>query len=268
MDDEPSAPPAQPAAAGGLGGLDDLFGGPAAPAAPASTLKVTLPADKGDGMQIRSAFVKKNGQVGLDITVENQTMGPLSGFAIQFNKNSFGLTAENPAALGQCLPPQIAPGASGSGFLPLVNNPGQLSDSKGAVQMAIKTNVKVSYLQDVADVVLFLTPDGKVPQQDFLAQWKGGAAHEHRIQATGIPPTSEVVEQVCPKFEASQVFFIARRKAELDFVYFSAKTFNNMVLLAEVGFQPGSGSATITVKSAQPQYVPLFAASIEKLLKA
>jgi len=274
MDDEPAAAPppsmgGAAAAPGGLGGLDDLFGGPVAPAAPSVPQnKITLPADKGEGMQIRSAFVKEGGQLKMQITIENNTMGPLSGFAIQFNKNSFGLVPESPAALGQCLPQQIAPGASGSGSMALLNN-GPLSDSKGAVQMAIKTNVKVFYFQDTANLTLFLVADGRLDQQAFLAQWKG-TAQEHRVEVSGVPPTAEVVEQICPKFEAQQVFFIARRKLPdgADMVYFSVKTFNGHVLLAEVGFRPGSGAATIVVKSAQPQYVPLLATAIEEILKA
>jgi len=251
---------------GGMGGLDDIFGGgvPAAPAAP--QLKVTLPADRGEGMQIRSQFTKQNGQLGLQMTIENNTMGPLSGFAIQFNKNSFGLQPENPASLGQCLPPQIAPGSNATGFLPLLTN-GQLQDSKGVVQMAIKTNVKVFYFQDTCDVIHFLMADGKLDQKVFLEQWRSQIP-QHQQEVTGVPPQSEQVETMCPKLEASMVFFIARRKLpEADMVYFSVKTANGIVMLAEVGFRPGTGSATITVKAQQPQYLPLFAASIEKLLK-
>jgi len=269
MDDEPAQPMASAPPAGGGGGLEDLFGGPVAPAAPApSSLKVTLPADRGEGMQIRSAFAKEGGRVVMQITVENNTMGPLSGFAIQFNKNSFGLVPENPASIGACLPQSIAPGASGSGSMPLLTS-GPLSDSKGAVQMAIKTNVKVNYFQDVADLLLFLVADGKLDQKTFLEQWKG-TVQEHRVDVTGLPPQAEVVETICPKLEAQYVFFIARRKLPdgADMVYFSIKTFNGMVLLAEVGFRPGSGACSIIVKAQQPQYVPLFAASLEKILKS
>ena len=55
---------------------------------------------------------------------------------------------------------------------------------------------------------------------------------------------------------------------EADNIYLSVKTFNGIVMLAEVSFRPGTGNAAITVKSAQPQYVQLLAASIEKLLKS
>ena len=60
---------------------------------------------------------------------------------------------------------------------------------------------------------------------------------------------------------------VARRKLEVDNVYVSVKTTNGIVMLAEIGLRPGSGTAAITVKSPQPQYLPLFAASLEKILK-
>ena len=89
---------------------------------------------------------------------------------------------------------------------------------------------------------------------------------EHRQEIGGVP--ERPVESVMPKFEAAQVFFIARTKRDVDLVYLSCKSFNNIFLLAEVGFRPGTGTVSVVVKSAQPQYVPLLATSIEKILKA
>ena len=91
---------------------------------------------------------------------------------------------------------------------------------------------------------------------------------EHRVEVSGL--MNENVDGACAKMEAQSLFFIARRKLDngQDNVYVSCKTFNNHVLLAEVGFRPGTGSATIVVKSQQPQYVPLLASSIEKVLKS
>ena len=133
--------------------------------------------------------------------------------------------------------------------------------------MAIKTNVKVSYFQDAADLCLFLTKEGRLEQGKFLEMWRGGL-QEHRVEVSGFAEAP--VESVMPRFEAASVFFVARTKRDPqnDLVYVSCKSFNNIVLLAEVGFRPGTGTASITVKSPQPQYVPLLATSIEKLLKA
>ena len=68
----------------------------------------------------------------------------------------------------------------------------------------------------------------------------------------------------------ASVFFIARRKLPdgADMVYFSVKTMNNVVMLSEIGFRPGSGTASIAIKANQPQYVPLLSESLQKLLRA
>jgi hypothetical protein len=272
MDDEPAAAAPAPAAGvgGAMGGLEDLFGGPtaAAPAPAAAALpKVALPADRGEGMQVRSAIVNQGGRLFQQITIENNSMAPLSGFAVQYNKNSFGLVPETPNALGQVLPPSIAPGQSASGLVPLKHD-GQPSDSKGAVQMAIKNNVKVFYFQDVCDVCAFLAADGRLEKNAFLEQWRA-LPGECSVQAQGLAPAQENVDAVCTRLEAASIFFIARRKMPdgADMVYFSVKTLNGLTLLAEIGFRPGSGAASIAVKSSSAPYVPLLAESLQKLLK-
>jgi len=219
-------------------------------------------------MQVRSAFVNQGGAIFMQITIENMGQQPLSGFALQFNKNSFGLVPQSPAALGQVIPGPIMPGQSASGMMPVTGS-GPLSDSKGMVQMAIKNNVKVFYFQDACDLTAFLAPDGRLDKGAFLEQWKSIQA-ESRTDVPGLSPAAENVDAVCPKFEASQVFFIARRKLPdgADMVYFSVKTMNGVVMLAEVGFRPGSGSASISIKAQQPQYVGLFSESIQKLLRS
>jgi len=257
----PGAPPAAPP------GMDDLFGSPApAPPPAVPSNKVVLAADKGEGMQIRNAFVQQNGRVFQQITIENHSPAPLSGFAIQYNKNSFGAVPESPMALGQVMPASLAPGQSHTALVPLLFS-GPLTDSKGAVQMAIKNNVKVFYMQDLMDLLLFLTADGRLDRAIFLEQWKG-LASEHRIDVQGIPPQGENVEALCQKLEALSVFFIARRKLPdpADMVYFSVKTQNGVVMLAEIGFRPGSGACSVAIKSAQPQYVGLFASSLQKVV--
>lgn len=166
------------------------------------------------------------------------------------------------------MPPQLAPGQSHTGNVPLVFS-GAAADSKGVVQIAIKNNVKVFYFQDTMDISCFLTADGRLERPTFLEQWKGITA-EHRTELQGLPPQSENVETICPKLEASHIFFIARRKLPdgQDLVYFSVKTHNNVAMLAEVGFRPGSGTASVAIKAGQTMYVPLLSESIAKTLRS
>merc|ERR1719198_2275107 len=268
LDDEGPSAGSSGAAAGGPLGMDDLFGSVAAPPAAPAGDKVVLPGDRAEGMQIRNAFVMQNGKAYQRITIENMSQSPLSGFAIQYNKNSFGASPESPMALGQSMPPQLAPGQSHTGMVPLTFG-GQLSDSKGLVQMAIKNNVKVFYFQDTLDVLLFLSPDGRIDRTIFLEQWKGNP-NENRAEVSGLSPAGENVDAICPKLEASNVFFVARRKLpdNADLVYVSVKTLNGIVMLAEIGYRPGTGTCSIAIKAQQPQYVPLLSESLQKLLRA
>merc|ERR1712070_446407 len=122
--------------------------------------------------------------------------------------------------------------------------------------------------QDYVDVLHFLTPDGRLDRGIFLEQWKS-IPSESRTDVQGLSPAAENVDAVCPKLEAASVFFIARRKLPdgADMVYFSVKTQNGIFMLAELGFRPGTGTCSIAIKSTQPQYVPLFSESLQKLLR-
>ena len=53
------------------------------------TKEVLLPVEKGKGMQITGAFKRDQDKLLLDLTFSNQTSIPLSGLAIQFNKNTY-----------------------------------------------------------------------------------------------------------------------------------------------------------------------------------
>jgi AP-1 complex subunit beta-1 len=106
-----SAPPATvqraPAPAASL--LDDLMGGfgaPApAPAAPASNLPVICTAQQGKGMEVKGHLVRRSGETVYEMVISNQTQQPLSGFAIQFNKNMFSLAPGTMPAITGAFPP-------------------------------------------------------------------------------------------------------------------------------------------------------------------
>ena len=121
----------------------------------------------------------------------------------------------------------------------------------------------------MCDVLAFLAPDGRLDKGEFLSQWKGIAA-EQRHEVSGLPPSAENVEGVCPKLEAANIFFIARRKLPdgADLVYFSVKAQNSTTMLLELGFRPGSGSCSVTVKSTSPLYVAALAKAVEGLVRA
>ncbi len=50
---------------------------------------MVLGADKGYGLQISAGFVRKDGQIVLELTLFNQSVAPINQVAILFNKNRY-----------------------------------------------------------------------------------------------------------------------------------------------------------------------------------
>jgi AP-1 complex subunit beta-1 len=133
-------------AAGSLGGgLDDLMGGGGMAAGGllagglATPKRLALPKNP-EGLQISCRFIAGGGgRVNCEMTVENlsHTTGantPMSGFAIQLNKNSYGLVPESPNALAAAMPSQLMPGQSHVATFALVPN-GQPQDMRNGIQV-------------------------------------------------------------------------------------------------------------------------------------
>mmetsp|Transcript_16780 Transcript_16780/g.42133 ORF Transcript_16780/g.42133 Transcript_16780/m.42133 type:complete len:803 (-) Transcript_16780:1313-3721(-) len=174
---EPSpAAPAAPAVS--EGGLDDLLGlgGQSSSAtvteshsSSPSTRKLVLPAEKGKGTAVRMSFARRQGQPFIDFTFENHTSTALGDFAIQFNKNSFGVQPAAPLKV-----PPIAPGSSSDASLPLAVAD-HFPPSGGVspmLQIAVKNSVGIHYFQDEVPFSIFFDDNGAVEKDDFLVLWQ------------------------------------------------------------------------------------------------
>jgi len=107
LSDPVAAPP--PVAPASVGLLGDIFG----LTAPAATSyvppkQIWLPAARGKGLEISGNFYRSNGQIMMDMTFTNRAMQPMMQFAIQLNKNSFGLVPAQPLQVVSPLAPNQA----------------------------------------------------------------------------------------------------------------------------------------------------------------
>lgn len=105
-----SAPAADLNAVGGAGSglLGDIFGLTSGQPTITVTIPKTvwLPAEKGKGLEVQGTFSRRNGQVSMDMVFTNKAMQAMTGFAIQLNKNSFGLLPSAPLQMGTLQPSQ------------------------------------------------------------------------------------------------------------------------------------------------------------------
>lgn len=105
-----SAPAADLNAVGGAGSglLGDIFGLTSAQPITVTIPKTHwLPAEKGKGLEVQGTFSRRNGQVSMDLLFTNKAMQAMTGFAIQLNKNSFGLLPSAPLQVGTLQPSQV-----------------------------------------------------------------------------------------------------------------------------------------------------------------
>uniref|UniRef100_A0A671NCR5 AP complex subunit beta n=1 Tax=Sinocyclocheilus anshuiensis TaxID=1608454 RepID=A0A671NCR5_9TELE len=93
----PAALGSAPAVGGGLGDLFDLGGGVGMPTGSYVAPKtVWLAAMKAKGLEISGTFARRGGIIQMDLSLTNKAMSVMTDFAIQFNRNSFGLSPAGP----------------------------------------------------------------------------------------------------------------------------------------------------------------------------
>uniref|UniRef100_A0A6I8SND5 AP complex subunit beta n=1 Tax=Xenopus tropicalis TaxID=8364 RepID=A0A6I8SND5_XENTR len=249
---------------GGLGDLFDLGGGTGGVPGPYVAPKaVWLHAMKGKGLEISGTFARRSGTVFMDLVFTNRALQVMSDFAIQFNRNSFGLA---PAAPLQILTP-LAPNQSTEVSLP-INTIGSVMKMEplNNLQVAVKNNIDVFYFSILYPLHILFIEDGKMERQMFLATWKDIAnENEAQFQIRDCPTGSDAVSN---KLQASNIFTVARRTVEgQDMLYQSMKLTNGIWVLAEVRMQPGSPNCTLSLKCCAPEVSQFVFQAYETVVK-
>ncbi|XP_050068509.1 AP-1 complex subunit beta-1 isoform X1 [Anopheles maculipalpis] len=250
-------------AAGGL--LGDIFGiGPVSTTNMIQIPKITwLPADKGKGLEIQGTFSRRAGQVYMDMTFTNKAMQAMTGFAIQLNKNSFGLV---PSAPLQVAP--LQPSQSVDTSLPLgTTGPVQRMEPLNNLQVAIKNNVDIFYFACLVHGNVLFVEDGQLDKRVFLTTWKEiPAANEIQYNLHGIVGTADTV---AAKMTANDIFTIAKRNVEgQDMLYQSLKLTNNIWVLLELKLSPGSSDATLSLKTRSVEVGAIIFAAYEQIIRS
>ncbi|CAK0844810.1 unnamed protein product, partial [Prorocentrum cordatum] len=258
---------------GGGGDLLDLLGGdeaPAAAAAPATqktpVLNPSQPGQGGrSGFGVMSALVREQGQLLLKMTFSNSSPGPLNGFAIQVNKNTFGI---DKAANLQV--PDIAPGTSAEVVLQMAagqNLSGTAPTNPLFLQVAIKNSLDIFYFNVPFDLSVALVESGAIGRDQFTGIWQRvGEAGQHTTTINVDRPIN--AETARSRLTPGNVHYVAQRQVDEQTVrmYLSAATTNNCAILAEVEVRSSATSVQIVTRTETPVLVPLFEAAVSKRL--
>lgn len=204
-----------------------------------------MPAVRGKGLEINGTFSRRNNQIYMDMTFTNKAMQAMGGFAIQFNKNSFGLAPAQPLQV----PTPLQPNNNVDVSL-LLNTMGsvQKMDPLTSLQVAVKNNVDVFYFSCIVPINVFCCEDGAMDKRVFLNTWKE-IPSQNEIQFN-IENVTISVEQISKKLQSNNIFTIARRNVEgQEMLYQSIKLTNNIWVLAELKIQPGHSQIVLSLKA-------------------
>lgn len=207
-----------------------------------------LPAARGKGLEITGTFTRRNGQIQMEMTLTNRAMQPMLQFAVQLNKNSFGVV---PAAPLHVVSP-LAPNQSYDVVLPLnTSGPVQRMEPLTNLQVAIKNSIDVFYFAVVMPMHIFFADDGQMDKRVFLSTWKDiPAANEVQYTINNVNLSADAVSS---KMQQNNVFTIAKRNVEgQDMLYQSLKLVNGIWILSELKMQPGNPTLTLAIKTRAP----------------
>eukprot|EP00455_Lapot_gusevi_P029271 TRINITY_DN3134_c0_g1_i9.p1 TRINITY_DN3134_c0_g1~~TRINITY_DN3134_c0_g1_i9.p1 ORF type:complete len:907 (+),score=438.83 TRINITY_DN3134_c0_g1_i9:97-2817(+) len=255
------APPSNTPSALPPSDFDSDFGFGATPAA-ASPYKLVLPSAKGNGLQVSSYYVRRDGQLFLELKFENYSQQPLANFALRINPQNFaGLNSAAPLRVGSVVPVN----GSATASVPLVSNGALAPNAQaGLVQCALKTELGVVYFNDNLPPHLLFEENGRIEGPAFVATWKQlGNELEQRLPISNL--FSNDFEAITRRLEPYNVFYTAKRQVEnLGLrVYYCAKL-RDVTLLIELTL--GANNVAVC-KSPNPELSLLGLQSVVNLLQ-
>eukprot|EP00435_Cladocopium_sp_Y103_P041522 s2572_g11.t1 len=218
------------------------------------------------GLRVAAAVVRGNGgAVGMQLMVGNFSQQPMSGWAVQMNKNPFGLAPSGPLQLNV-----VPPNGTGKVLLPL--SPNQLSSGSAPsnplyLEVAIKTNVDVFYLNVGYDLSAVLVDDGPMPKEAFQRLWQSAPA-DKKAMCQGAFSQKVTADMVSTRMQQYYCFLVARTQAQdMDQMYFSCATSNKLNVYCELSLQRNGPGVRLICCSEQQVMVPLFQSFVSELLQ-
>jgi len=219
------------------------------------------------GLRLAAAVVRgKGGAVGLQLMVGNFSPQPMSGFAVQFNKNPFGLAPAGPLQL-----PQVAPnGGTAQALLPMQPNQllsGTAPASPLVLEVAIKTNIDVFYWKVTYDLSAVLAHGGGVSHDAFQQTWEQ-IPPEAKAKTMGQFAQRVTPEMVVQRLQQYYVYTVAQAPGnDAHNLYLSASTSNQLPIYCELSMQKSAPGVMLTCACKAPPLVPLFQSFISECLR-
>ncbi|KAJ1720990.1 hypothetical protein LPJ53_004423 [Coemansia erecta] len=226
---------------------------------------VLLDAQQTQGLEILGTFARRTGgKIQMEMSFANKSSMPISDFAIQFNKNTYGLTPSGSLGVGT-----VAPMHSVDVTLPLtLGGPAQAMQPLTNLQIAIKCTAGVFYFQTQYSLHILFGETGNSDQGEFLRMWKAmgdaptGSRNVQRLRFASM-------EDMRNKLNMNNVFTVAQRAvAGATHFYTSSKLVDGSMFYSEIKVANNFQAAIIVTKSTAAHLVPLYQKAVEDICTA
>ncbi|KAJ2679741.1 hypothetical protein GGI25_001192 [Coemansia spiralis] len=227
--------------------------------------KVLLDAQQTQGLEILGTFARRNGKIQMEMSFVNKSGIAISDFAIQFNKNTYGLMPGAPLSIGTVLPMN-----SVEVSLPLVTaGPTMLMQPLNNIQIAIKCTAGIFYFQTQYSLHILLEENAQSDQGTFLRMWKStpdDMQSAHTVQNLRFSS----IEDVRNKLNMNNVFTVAQRIVgnAMHFYTNSKLSTDGSLFYSEIKIASNLQLAVISTKSTNTQLIPLYQKAIEDICTA
>ncbi|KAJ1654075.1 hypothetical protein IWQ61_005926 [Dispira simplex] len=223
---------------------------------------VLLSAQSAKGLEVQGTFGRRQGQLFLDLTFGNFSGQPVGNFALQFNKNSYGLWPATQLAV-----PTLEPQTSFETTLPLTTTgPVQTMTPVNNLQVALKSSLGIFYFQMLFLLHILFQEDARLEQNDFLSAWKEiPDAMQKLTTVYSLNYTSML--QVRQKLHRNNIFTVAERVVDgMTHFYASAKTLDGSVFLSELKVDPSFQVCYCATKTFATALLNAYQTAVEALL--
>ena len=206
--------------------------------------EVWLSAQKGKGLEITGTFARRNNEIVMEMDFSNKALQPMSDFALQLNRNSFGLTPNQPLQVQT----PLFPNQNVSTSLALnTTGPIMKMDPLTNLQIAVKNNVDVFYFNILVPIYVYFVNDGEMDKMSFVQTWQDipeSNEVKHQLQNNN----NLSIDDLQNKCKLNNIHTITRTVIEQkEMLYQTIKLTNGIFILAELRITPGS--RTIAVRS-------------------
>jgi hypothetical protein len=178
----------------------------------------------------------------MEMDFTNKALQPISDFALQLNRNSFGLTPAQPLQItsplfpNQSVPTQL-----------ILNTTGQVlkMDPLTNLQVAIKTNVDVLYFACLVPIHVYFVQENEMDKMSFVQTWQEiPESHEVKHQLQNHHGLS--IDDLQNKLRLNNIHTVTRTIIEQkEMLYQTIKLTNGILVLIELKITPGNRTIAV-----------------------